>query len=158
MSTNSKRLLLLVGSTAAIFGVLVFRYPSWSGPRYVATSYVSVNGYTNAIYSPSFEVNTRRTTLGILRLESVPVVSAPSGVTNKNAAGVRIVAIAGTADAARGAATDAAALLCSNVNELYGFSAYVVPNAEAPHRYSLLQDTLKPKANRIIRRFRDVLP
>ncbi len=157
MSTNSKRLPLLMVTIVPFAIVLVLLYPSWSGPRYVATSYVSVKGFTNAIYSNSFEVNTSHATRGVLRLESVPVVGAPFGVPNKNAAGVRIVTIADTEEAARRAATDAAALLCIKVNELYGFSAVVVPNAEAPHRYSLLQDTLKPKANRLMRRLRDAL-
>jgi hypothetical protein len=133
-------------------------YLSCTGPRYVAVWYVKVNGYTNAMFSHPFEANLARATRCVLRLESVPVVSAPSGVTNKNAAGIRIVAIADTGDAARRAATDAATLLCINVHELYGFSAYMVPYAEAPHRYSLLRDTLKPKAHRMLRHLRDMLP
>jgi hypothetical protein len=147
---NSKRFLILAAAFAAVWGLLLWWHSSSVSVSHVATTYVKVNGYTNAIFSRSFE-RTMRARPGVLRLESVPVVNAASGITNKNAAGVRLLAVASSRESACIAAADAAALLCSNVYYLYGFSAVEIPSSEATHQYSLVQDSLRPKAIRLIR-------
>jgi hypothetical protein len=175
MTTMRKRPLLLLGCLCLVpVGVMLLCLMP-SGSRYLAVSYVRVNDpSTNSLYSHSFEVQAAhplagtlgldacvaeaaRTLPDVFRFELLPVIFAQSGATNRNAAGVRIVAFGSSPEQASRAATDAAGRLSSRVRELYGLSAFSVPTTEEPHRYSLARDTLRPKAVRFFNRLRAMI-
>jgi hypothetical protein len=110
---------------------------------------------TNAVFMRSFEAQVIRAMPGVLRLEVVPVRAAgpppmTPGVTN--GAGIRIIAVGPTAQDARHAATNGAALLCARVRDLYGSTAELVEVSDRSRRYSFFHDSLQPN---VMRRFKN---
>lgn len=123
------------------------------GPRYRAESFIIVNPYTNAVFTRFFEAQAIHAIPGLLRLEVAPLLSAPRSVSPgvTNGAGIRIVVVAPTAEAAHHAATNAATRLCVTVRELYGSTAEVADNTDRSRQFSYFHDSFEPRVIRLFK-------